>query len=444
MLRFIFVLILPLFAFAFTGYYIATFPSAVLLKFSGYEVRINLIVWLMLSLLVAWALLFVWKIVRYILRSPQMFSRNAEVKKQNKANRFLRIGLQSLIEGHYAQAEKYLYKGGELAESVGMNAVLFYENAAIAANYLQAEERRDMYLLKARENGSQKDEKLTRLAEAEILLQNQDYLHALPLLESLYEKDGRNLKIVALLDACYVGLQKWDKAWYLLPKLRSQLTAEEFEARRKTYAKAMLGDTAEIETYEQLLQAWKVLPSDIRQDKEMVLLYAGSLVENGHADEAEKLLSEQIRKTQDLEFIQAFSQIRTGNPKRSLTLFQDWEKAHHESAIFQFAKAQTAFFAKEYEIANIAIEKSIQLQPSNEAFVLWAHILEAKGMPDAALIAYREGVGQRYKDVSLEGDLLPQPQTSGLSNGNVASDNVAVSTVAVEQAHKPASPAVGA
>ncbi|WP_455002366.1 heme biosynthesis HemY N-terminal domain-containing protein [Cardiobacterium hominis] len=392
------------------GYAVNLIPLRVIFKADTYYIETSLIVWLLLSLVASVALYHILKALCWLWHSPQIFSRNSAVRRQHKADRLLKSGMTALLAGHYSRAERDLDRGGKLAESLGQNAVIYFENAAIAADRQNAKERRDHYLLLARQDARHQHGSLPRLAEAEIHVQNGAYEQAAKLLEKLHQEEPRNSKITALLDETYAKQQDWAKAWALLPALRPHLAEAEYSTRQKTYAKGLLHDTATRESVEALEAAWKRLPAEVRRDKDMILQYAGALVENDHPEEAEKLLAAEIRQTQDLEYIQAYSQLRRANFRAQLEHMKQWENKHTNDAIFLYAKALIAYKAKELDIALAAIEEAVKRSQTQEAFALYAQILEAKNRPEAALVAYRQSVAPLHPEQALDGDLLPAPE----------------------------------
>ncbi|SUO96549.1 heme biosynthesis HemY N-terminal domain-containing protein [Suttonella ornithocola] len=396
------------------GYNIQTLPAYVRIynNLNNSFIETPFISWIIFSLIGAYIILIVLKILWLIWRSPKLFSRNAARRKEYKAHRLLEQGLSALTAGDYHKAEKKLAKGGHLADELGQPSVIYFENAAIAADKQNANQRRDEYFLLGRKHAEKKEQKLTSLTEAEILVNNHDYVPAIKILEELRHKEPRNLKILELLDTCYYKTQHWESAWQNLTKLRHNLSPDEFEKRQKKYARGMLKDTSAIETYEQLQTAWKQLPADIRGEKEMLLQYISSLVENGHGEEAEKILIQQIKSQSDIDLIQAYSQLRGINFSKALNNIQHWESQYPGNATFLYCKALIAYRAKEYDIAAHAIEASLKLQSSTEGFALWGAILEAKQQPEAALVAYRQSVAGQIDNNGLTGELLLPPAHS--------------------------------
>ena len=397
---------------AFIGYAVNLIPLRVIFKAGSHYAETSLIVWLLLSLVASIILYWVLKLLCCLWHSPQILSRNSAVRRQHKADRLLKSGMSALLAGHYSRAERDLDRGGKLAESLGQDAVIYFENAAIAADRQNAKDRRDHYLLRARQDArTNQGGTLARITEAEIHIDNGNYEQAAKLLEKLHAEEPRNSKIAALLSDAYSGQQNWAKAWELLPALRPHLGDADFAAKQKTCAKGLLHDTAARESVAELEAAWKHLPGELRRDKDLVLQYAGALVENDHSEEAEKLLAGEIRQTQDLEYIQAYSQLRRADFRAQLEHMKQWEGKHANDAIFLYAKALIAYKAKELDIALAAIEEAVKRSQTKEAFALYAQILEAKNRPEAALVAYRQSVAPLHPEQALDGDLLPAPET---------------------------------
>ena len=431
--------ILALFAFAlctFIGYAVNQIPVRVYFKTATHYVETSLIVWLILSLIASGIIFYCLRVLCVLWHSPQILSRSSSVRRRHKAERLLKSGLAAMLSGHYGRAERDLEHGGRLMTALGRDAVIYYENAAIAADRQNAKDRRDHYLLRAREGARQQQSNLTRLTEAEIHVQNGAYDQAVKLLEQLHSEEPRNSKIIALLDTAYAAQQNWEKAWHNLAVLRPQLDDAAYHSRRQTYAQGILHDSAksDIQTLE---AAWKRLPADLRHDKALILQYAGALAANDHPEEAEKLLAGEIRQSQDLELIQAYSQLRRADFRAQLDNMKQWESKHANDAIFLYTKALIAYKAKDLDTALQAVEEAIKRGQAPEAFALYAQILDAQNRPEAALLAYRQSVAPAHPEQALEGDLLPAPQTPPAVEQGTAVD-------AGKPAEEPATPPAAA
>lgn len=396
---------------AFLGYQVQTLPLYVRFynDLNNSYFQTPFLAWILISLFAAIMLFLLFKVLWFIWRSPKIFSRSSQARKESKAHRLLQQGLSALSVGDYPRAEKKLAKGGQLAAQIGESPVLYYEYAATAADHQQANERRDHYFLLAREYASNKENLLARLNEAESQVANGEYAAAIKTLQDLQNKDPRNAKIIHLLDQAYVHSEQWALAWQNLSGLRNHISEENYRERRKLYARGMLQDTSAIETFEQLQTAWKNLPADIRSDKAMLLQYANSLIENGHAEQAEKLLAAEIKQHSDLELVQAYSQLRGINFAQALKNLESLQGQYPDNAVFLYCLALLAYRSENYEQAGQYIEASLKLQPSAEAFSLYGRILEARKQPEAALAAYRQGVIGFLDHEALAGELLPPP-----------------------------------
>lgn len=398
---------------AFIGYQVQTLPLYVRFynDMNNTYFQTPFLAWILISFLSAVIVLFGFKILWFIWRSPKIFSRSSQVRKEAKAHHLLQQGLKALSMGNYRLAEKKLAKGGQLASQVGQSPVLYYEYAATAADHQQASERRDQYFLLAREHAHHQDNIFAQLNEAESQVANGDYSAAIKTLQRLQTKEPRNIKIITLLDTAYMKSEEWTLAWKNLSDLRNQLSEESYQEKRKLYARGMLQDTSALESFEQLQNAWKSLPSDIRSDKAMLLQYANSLVENGHAEQAEKALAAELKQHNDLELLQAYSQLRGIDFAKALKTLESLQAQFPDNAVYLYCLALLAYRSEDFEKAGQYAESSLKLQPSAEAFALLGRILEARKQPEAALIAYRQGVSNLLEhEEALAGELLPPPE----------------------------------
>lgn len=366
------------------------------------------IAWILLSFFASYLLLLALKVLHLIWRSPQIFGKNARERKSKRANKLLQQGLRDMALGNYAMAEKRLAQGGKLAEELGLSPVLYYENAALAAEKQNSQDRRDRYFLKAREKSSRvSDGLLTKLSEAKSLFESGELQAAANILEALKGKDNQqNIKIVQLLDEVYPAQKRYLDAWENVQHLKRHLSQDVFHAKRREYAKGLLKDNSSA-NFEAVKEAWQKLPAEIKYDKELVVIYAATLVDNSHSDEAEKLLMERIVADKDLDLIQAYSQLRGVDYQVSLENMLSWQPEFNDNALFLYCLALVAYRAKDYSIALNSIERSLKLRQSPESFALLAQILEAQQQPQAALTAYRRSVvAQLQNDKALSGELL--------------------------------------
>lgn len=395
------------------GYFVQTFPARVNILVNNYVFSTNLIIWLITSFIASMLILILLRFFRFIWKSPSLFSNNNIIRKRHKSFNLLKAGLDNLYAGKFAKAEAQLVRGAKIAEKIGDSSVLFYESAAIAANHLQAHDRRDRYFLLTRQN-IKTPSLAAEINEASAYIDNKEYAKATQILEQLAQ--SKNQKVLQLLDSAYAEQEQWQKAWNNLQKLRPFLSDSDYESRKIRYVKGMLQDTPEIESFEQLQQAWQSLPKDLQNNKEIILQYASCLLDNEHSKMAQDLLLKHLKKTKDIDYIQAYIQLNELDYEQAIKVLQAQESSFKEEALFYYALAKMAFRAKKLDLASQNIERSLQLKPSSEAFALWGEILEAQGQPQAALSAYRHSIMENKEKHFLEGVVLPSHQLPHLSS----------------------------
>ena len=132
------------------GYAVNLLPQQRVYVFAaGYYVETSLIVWIILSFIASGIIFYCLRMLCILWHSPQILSRSSSVRRRHKAERLLKSGLAAMLSGHYGRAERDLEHGGRLMTALGQDAVIYYENAAIAADRQNAKDRRDHYLLRA-------------------------------------------------------------------------------------------------------------------------------------------------------------------------------------------------------------------------------------------------------------------------------------------------------
>lgn len=388
------------------GFFISNYPGEVTIVLADYSVRLNFVSWLLISLAVALIIIYGLRLIIFLARSGKIRQNHLHKKWQKQLDKNYRKGTNELNQGHYAKAEKYLVRAAQYAIKKGDDPALYFSHAARAADQQGGDWRRDEYLIKARQYGSDKQSLFTaKMATAEVNLENGKFAQAQELLEALHLEEPRNQKVLLLLDRAYHEQEKWQDAWTLLYKLKPFLAEDEFQKKQTHYAQLMLRDTAAVESFNALEEQWKKLPKDIRRDPAMIIEYSTALVQNNHPEEAEKLLALEINKTHDETLLQAYGQLPRGNFERQLKNMLKWESFYQNPALFYFVKAQIAYKAQDFETANEAIQKSINAAPKRSAFALWGMIQEARNQPAAALIAYRCGISQ--SEGAISGEIIP-------------------------------------
>ncbi len=384
------------------GWLISNSITSVDLVFAEQTVSINFFVALVLMLVGSYIIIKLLKLCVILWNSPELFSRNSRLRKGRKAQNLLRRGLEEMIAGHYDQAERQLIRGANLTKELEQPAVIYYEVAAICADRQNALERRDSYLLEARKHSRQSGGS-TLLNEAELALNNREYAKAEKFLLKLQQSEGYNAKVNLLLDEAYAGQQKWTEAWQQLPRLQTSLSDRDFTAKRRRYGIEALKLLGQGEDFTALDNFWRKLPNELRTDSELILVFADAAIKLGRSDVAEQTLLNQIRATNDLTLIQAYSQLQGVNGQQQLENLNQWEEKHRDNPVFMLAKAQAAYRAQDLELALALMEEVIQVTPSQQAYLLWAQILESAGQGEAALQAYRRGVAPEV----VQGTLLP-------------------------------------
>ena len=228
-------------------------------------------------------------------------------------------------------------------------------------------------------------------------------------ISGLEESNPDHAYALVLLAKLYHQLGDWRALAELLPKLRRVRTVPKDHLRqmeRDTVA-ALFSACADARDTE---QQWKSLPRDVREDPVVIGAYARTLAAQDAAWLAERTLRRLVTGDDvgDIALIYAGLDVdlhsQLANVERRLIDNADAPK-------LQLAAARLCEKQELWGKARTHLERSIELEPSAEAYADLARLLESMGESEAAQDAYRKGLAKALKrpDASAERRRLPRP-----------------------------------
>ena len=182
-----------------------TDPGMVQIHFLGWTLETSVLV-LVLAVLLVWIL--VWAIIRLW----KMPTEAARKMREQRALGQLEKGLLAFTEGDWQTAERALQKS---ASSHGRTTAR-YLAAAQAADGQDAGDRAEYYLEQA-DTRNRKQKFLVELTRARILMANEQFEEARPILEDLQNQRRKHPQVLEMLSSCYTELGEWEPLVKLLP-----------------------------------------------------------------------------------------------------------------------------------------------------------------------------------------------------------------------------------
>lgn len=320
---------------------------------------------------------------------PRRFRHWRQIRRGERARRYLSQGLVELAEGDWTAAEKHLLSHVNDSDTKLLN----YLGAARAAQQRGDSDRRDVYLQQAHLSMPEADVAVG-LTQADLQLAQGQLEQALATAMHLKQVAPRHSHVLKLLAKLYRELRDWERLHELLPELRRREVLDEGQLRRLT--REVCGhrlDSAARERDAQRLQAvWKAMPRELRDDVELILNYAHHLVELGEGITAEQLVGDALGERWDARLVALYGHLQGRDAARQLGRAEGWLKDHPQEAPLLYTLARLALRNKLWGKARIYLESSISAGADVEAYSDLGALLEQMGDLDGAMECYRKGV----------------------------------------------------
>jgi HemY protein len=369
-------------------------PGYVALRFAGRLIEMSAVTFLLLLV----ALYFAVRLVTRAISARQIWRRNQEQRRLERARRSLGQGLLELSEGEYEAAEKTLTRYARDAE----NPVAHYLVAARAADLQGAVQRRDELLSRALETSTDRRAPVL-IMQAEIHLKHKQLASALATLEQLEASGESNARGLLLLSRVHRQTGAWQRLLEMEPRLRSTrgippAVADETVAQiylDRLKAAAAAADTTQLES------AWKDMPKSLSRRPDIVVAYARAAMACDDQESAEAVLRESIERSWDESAVLTYGEVETDEPFQVLERAESWLPEHPEDAALLLTCARLATRAELYGKARTYLETSIAIRPRLEAYQLLASLMEQLGERERALKALNDAlafaVGRKAK-----------------------------------------------
>ncbi len=389
-MRFLFLTILVLLAAALFTSFALNEPGYVLLGYGKTSIELPLIDFLLLLLAGLFVLYLLIKLVSSIFSTPKKLRGLRQRQQGHKARKGLTKGLIDMAAGEWARAEKTVLKGVERSDVPLLN----YLVAAHAAQQQDATDRRDEHIRKAIE-ADPLAEVAVGLTQAELQIRQKQYEEALATLQHLEELAPKHKFVKKQLARLFFKLKDWQHLAELLPVVRKQggLSAEELGQMEAATMKARMEFAAEQNNLAELKRLWNEIPKASRSRPELVAMYASLLLKMGERDEAESVLTAALDQALDDRLLVLYSSLQFENPAQAMARAEQWQsKAGENHPVLLMTIARLSLQARLWGKARSALQQSIALQPSVEAYRALAELHEQAGERDEALNAYREAL----------------------------------------------------
>ena len=304
-------------------------------------------------------------------------------RRQRKTGLQLGNGLQALLEGRHAHAEKLLLASSAHGEEQSIRLLA----AALDAHAQGASERRDDYLQQVEEGAPQLARGLS-LTRARLQQTQGDHEAAKQQLQARLAQTPDDPQLLAQLAAHCLASQDWPLLDSLLPRLAQRRVASQLGQVGAQLYPALL--EAEAKDIDELTRRWEQLPKASRQQPEVVAGYVNRLLDLEARELAEQTLAPLLRKQPDHAALLAPIR-RWDHPAPQLLAIL--QKVTTPNAAQALALGWLLLQQRDFPAARQQLEQALALQPSAAVYQALAQLMEQQRLFEKAASYYRLSLG---------------------------------------------------
>jgi HemY protein len=345
---------------------------------------------ILITLIVAFVLFyFLVRIVLQAMSIPKAIKKRGGELRSKRSQEALIAGLVETAEGNWEKAERNLIRHAADSGAPLIN----YLTAARAAHARGAVEQRDEYLNLAREIAPE-SELAIELTRAELRLSNKQFEEALESLTHLNRIAPSHAAVLRLTHQAYAQMEDWEGLRRLLPELHRNKVLMEAEVKlleTETYS-ALIRQKSHTRDATALREIWATIPDHIRSSTGIQALYFAAMIEAGAGEEIEDELRRALGEEWDETLLVLYGCIELPDREKQLQHAESWLGPHPRDAVLFRVLGKLAIRNKLWAKAREYLEKSLQLEPSVEAFQLLGDLLQRQNDFSGACHLYRSGL----------------------------------------------------
>lgn len=373
---------------------LATFIGITALQDNGYiligrgstTIEMSLALFIILQIFLYIFIALSIKIIRGTWTLPKAIKKQHARSKINKAQQSSKDGLIALAQGQWKKAEKILLKHAENSEMPLLN----YLSAARAAQKQNEPERRDRYLALAHKSMPDADFAV-ELTQAELQFSHGQLEQSLATLVHLKSISPKHTHVLHLLSLLYEKLNSWEELRTLLPELQKYKVttkSEQFRLQKLIY-KNLLKNCSN--NNEKLQRLWQSRPKELKNDEELIIEYAKSLIKLNNVTQAEPLLKDAIKYKWNPQFIYQYGLIKSEHAQQQLDFAESLLKNHNQNAVLLLTLGRLCINLELWGKAQAYFEASLGIDETAETYREIAQLVEQLGDKEKANKFYKKG-----------------------------------------------------
>lgn len=406
-MKLLFIFIVVLVASAGLSLLVLQDPGYVLISYDVWSVETTLSLMVLALLAFYFVLYYLIQLFATLWRFPERLHGWSSNRESSRARGSLHLGLITLAEGRWKNAERYLTKRVKSSEA----PILNYLGAARAAQQRGDPEKRDHYL-KLAHSCTNTSDLAVGLTQAELQIAQGQSEQALATLIRLGKTGRKNHYVLNLLKNLYLEFKDWENLKKLLPELRknhviSDQALEELETTVLTNLIQQAGNNDDLLA---LRSIWSIMPKHFRIKEDMLLTYSEYLNKLESGEEAEILIRKSLKKNWYQPLVRLYGLTLGNNPHKQLSHTEAWHKNYAHDPVLLLTLGRLCIRGQELEKAREYLKSSIQIEPSMETYRVLGELLEKCGDKEDAMRCYRQGMLLDEKP-SDSGDIIAMEAT---------------------------------
>lgn len=359
----------------------------VLIVRQPYRLEMSLNFLLILIVLMFASLHLMLRLVHYIQRLPASVRTYKEGKRLKDGHAALLTSLHAITEGHYAAAEKSAARALELGEDPALSALI----AARASHKMHQKGQRDYYLAEA-ERLAPHAAVARLLTQAELLLDDRQYMHALEVLHRLEKIEPRHVGAMLLELKVQLRLEQWEKVLSVLQQLERCEGIASWQAREYRQQAYLQILNRYVSDPQGLLAYWKAIPEEDRLSARLAQAGAHSFNAIGNGDQAYEIVAMSLTKQWDTELAGMIGDCASSKATEQLQQAENWLLSHEGDANLLLSLGKLCIRLSLWGKAQSYLEASISVKPTATAHLMLAKMLEGRGETNDAFKHYRLSV----------------------------------------------------
>lgn len=360
-------------------------PGYVVLVYPPWRMEISFISFvLVLAALVIGGVMLL-RLAALTLNLPSIVREQRERRAGRKRDENFVGGLKAYTEYRYRDAEQSLgqWQGDEMR--VGLARVL----AARSAQEMRAVAQRERHVQSATEHGA---ELAAQLFEAESCLDAKDAAAALVAIKRAKAIAPQHTALLRLELKARQLTGQWDEVERLLDALARSNALESGMAtkmRRLTYAENL---KRRAEDDRGLLEYWKNIPSEFKQDAFVARAAARAFMQRGGHDTALDVLESVLNREWNEDLVALYGDLRGSSPKRQIEQAEKWLHAQPRDAQLLLTLAQLCSVQQLWGKAQSYLEASLAISASAEGHTRMAELKTQSGQAGEACQHYQKAL----------------------------------------------------